>query len=490
METEARKEAASPTHRPRLPLALRVLIGVCLGIVLGLVFKTRPWWPHGLTNKDLGEIGKLVITMLKMLATPLVFFAILDAFLQTRIAARRGVKLVFICLLNVSVAMAITLILINTLKPGLQWLGHTDQLLGVIKANSDLDAPGSAKGASLDLIPTLKRIIPENLGTPIKDNNVIAVVFLTVLVGAALRRIKDRNDAAAEEIKNVPDGEAKAEREKEIAAGNAALGTVERLVSIGYQVMVQLLEWVVQWVPFAVMTAVAKAVGESGLIVFSYLWVFLAVVLLALALHSLLYYPFIAWVMGGKTPRVFLGVGWDAILTGLSTNSSLATVPHTLECLKKMGVSKSSARLAACIGTNLNNDGITLYEAMAALFMAQALGAHLVLGKQMVVVFASIIAGAGIAGIPDAGIIILPLVLSAAGLSEASVTAIIPIILPVDWIIARCRSGVNVMSDMLVAIQLDGRNPQPDAAEAGDMPDVLSETFPAIEAIAQRESAL
>ena len=142
-------------------------------------------------------------------------------------------------------------------------------------------------------------------------------------------------------------------------------------------------------------------------------------------------------------------------MTAVSSNSSLATVPITLRCLDRMQVSPQSARLAACVGTNLNNDGITLYAAMAALFLAQALGFDLPLGNQLLIVAASMIAGAGVAGIPEAGMIVLPLVLSGAGLPTHVIVAAIPLILTVDWIIARARSGVNVLSDMLVAILLD-----------------------------------
>jgi Na+/H+-dicarboxylate symporter len=174
-----------------------------------------------------------------------------------------------------------------------------------------------------------------------------------------------------------------------------------------------------------------------------------------MAIHALLYYPAVAWLVGGKPPRVYLGRGADAILTGLSTNSSLATVPVTLRCLDKMEVTPESARLAACIGTNLNNDGITLYEAMAALFVAQALGYDLSLGSQVTIVLAALMAGVGVAGVPEAGLIVLPLVLGTAGLPEPVVTAILPLVFAVDWILARCRSGVNVMADMLVAVLLD-----------------------------------
>lgn len=130
-------------------------------------------------------------------------------------------------------------------------------------------------------------------------------------------------------------------------------------------------------------------------------------------------------------------------------------MPVTLRCLRTIGVSDSSARIAVCAGTNLNNDGITLYEAMAALFLAQALGYGLGAGQQAIIVLSALMAAIGVAGIPEAGLIILPLVLSASGLPETIVAAAIPLIAPVDWILARLRSGVNVLADMLVAILLD-----------------------------------
>jgi Na+/H+-dicarboxylate symporter len=103
---------------------------------------------------------------------------------------------------------------------------------------------------------------------------------------------------------------------------------------------------------------------------------------------------------------------------------------------------------------------------MAALFLAQALGYELSMGHQLLIVLASIMAGVGVAGIPEAGLIVLPLVLSAAGLPNQVIAAAIPLIMTVDWILARVRSGVNVMSDMLVAILLDElESKQPSADE-------------------------
>ncbi len=125
-----------------------------------------------------------------------------------------------------------------------------------------------------------------------------------------------------------------------------------------------------------------------------------------------------------------------------------------------MGVSPRSARLAACVGTNLNNDGILLYEAMAVLFVAQAIGIDLGFGEQLLVAASCVIAGIGISGVPDAGLISLLIVLKTVKLPEESVNAVVPFLLSVDWVLGRCRSTTNVASDMLVAVLLDKLDPE------------------------------
>ena len=434
-------DAASTQPRPqtrwRLPLYAQVLIGVATGIAVGVLFQDRSIIGQ-LGTDDLGQLGLLVIRLLKALAVPLILFAILDAFLRVDISARAGGRLILICLFNVSVAFTIGLTLLNVFQPGLQWRGRMDEIAGVVEHEvGALSAPGqpAASGATLDPLKNIAGYVPESLIEPFARNNIITVVLLGLLGGAALRRVKRR-----------------AEAEGRGQTFQPITGTVETI----YQALVQMLHWIVLTVPFAVFGLVAQVVGRAGIGVFSALASFLGIILLGLGIHGLIYYPLMAWWVGRKSPRVYVGGGADAILTGLSCNSSLATVPVTLRCLtEKMGVSDESARLSACVGTNLNNDGITLYEAMAALFLAQAYGFDLSLGQQIVIVLASLMAGIGVAGIPEAGLIVLPLVLGAAGLPEHVIALAIPLILPVDWIIARVRSAVNVMSDMLVAILLD-----------------------------------
>jgi Na+/H+-dicarboxylate symporter len=303
-----------------------------------------------------------------------------------------------------------------------------DDLLHVVPETKTAPAFTSSDHPLQDLAAYIPRTIAE----PFSSHNIIGVVLLALVIGAVVRALHNKS-----------------------AQTGGAIDWVVRAIQRIYEWLVIILGWIILIVPIAVFGIVAQVVGKSGLGVFSVLWIFLVAMLVGLAIHSLIYYPLMAWLIGKKSPKVYVGQGADAIMTALSCNSSLATVPVTLRCLERMNVSAQSSRLAACVGTNLNNDGITLYEAMAALFLAQALGFDLTVGKQLVIVIASIIAGAGVAGIPEAGMIIMPLVLTAAGLPDEVILASIPLIMTVDWIIARARSAVNVMSDMLVAILLD-----------------------------------
>lgn len=417
----------------RFPLYAQVLLAVICGTTLGLIFGQESYL-NGLRNEQLGQLGLWVVWILKTLAVPLIFFAIMDSLIRASLPLRQGAKLITICLINVSVAMIIGLTIMNLWEPGKSWHGHVEDLLHVVPSTSSKPAITPSEHPLEDLLA----YIPRTIADPFRSNNIIGVVLLALTLGLTLRRARSKMGQAGGPL-------------------DCMASAIERI----YGGMVTVLWWVILTVPFAVFGVVAHVVGKSGMGVFSALWIFLIAMLLGLAIHALLYYPMVAWVVGKKSPKVYVGKGADAILTGISCNSSLATVPITLRCLERMRVSSQSARLAACVGTNLNNDGITLYEAMAALFLAHALGYDLPMSKQIVIVVASIIAGAGVAGIPEAGMIVLPLVLAAAELPDHVILAAIPLIMTVDWIIARARSGVNVMSDILVAILLDAGKTAP-----------------------------
>ncbi len=428
-----------------VPIYIQVACAAVLGILAGCIFRFddgpggRPDGPANIffywltkdrrllefTLVDLDIFAKVIIQLLTGLATPLIFFAIIDAFVKSEISGRQGMKLIGICLFNVTVAFAIGLTIINVFQPAAGWTKLFPELVA--------EAAGDDVG-KLSVTQVLQRDVPRSVIEPFVNNNIMSVVILALLTGFALRSMRGRLPAAMTE----------------------EMAIVEKFASGLFTLFMRLLQYVVLLMPIVVFCALSSAVSQKGLeIVLRMLGTFLGAILGGMALHALVYYPLASWLIGGKSPWQFFRAAAPAAGTGLSLNSSLATVPVTLASLKKLGVSESSSRLAACVGTNFNNDGISLYEAMTALFLAQAIGYELSLGQQILVMLAALSVCLGSAGVPSSGMIILPLVLKSAGLPPAVITNGVGLVQSVDWIAARCRSAVNVMGDITVAILLD-----------------------------------
>jgi DAACS family dicarboxylate/amino acid:cation (Na+ or H+) symporter len=393
----------------RVPLYAQIIAGITLGIIAGL------WLGRG--AGPLGQLGTLVIQLVKLFAVPLLLFAILDAFLKTEIAGRAAGRMIGITSINTTIALLIGLGLSNWLEPG----RHLTL--------PPTGGPAPVPPGRIEFLKTLSGYIPTNFVDPFRENLVITIILLAVAIGLALRAVK----------------------REQIARGESAYQPIEDFVSSAFRATEILLAWVIRLIPFAVFGVVAKTIGEQGFAPLKGLAVYVGVALLGLALHVFITYQ--AWiVLVARMPlRTFWRGARDPVLYAMGAASSLATLPVTLNALDRMKVSPESARLAACVGTNLNNDGILLYEAMAVLFVAQVHGLDLTVGQQLVAAFGCIVAGVGISGIPDAGLISLALVLTTVGLP----VEIVPLLFTVDWLIGRTRAMTNVISDMLVAVLLD-----------------------------------
>ncbi len=388
-------------------LSISLVVGaLILGAITGLY--------SGAWVLNLFPVSKLLIQLIKASATPLVFFAVLEAVLQHRIATRDFSKLLVVVLLNASIAIALGITIANLFQPGenLKFL-HNDH---------------SAKALAVpDLGALLQKQVPSSFVQPFADNDILATVVLALLLAVAWRRIAKQNSVAAPLL----------------AQGSA-------WVSIARELSELILTWVVKLVPIAVFVASAKITHEHGLAPFKGLSQYVALCLLGMLLHALITYS--AWIV------LFARLSWlkfwrhaaHPILYAIGVNSSLVALPLTLQALDKLGVSRRASTLSACIGTNLNNDGIILYEGFTLLALAQAFGIHMSLGSQVIAALYCIIAAMGVAGIPEAGVVALTLVLSNFGLP----TEALAVLLSVDWLIARSRSALNVSADMVGAVIL------------------------------------
>ena len=400
-------EAGRP--RVRFPLYLQIIAALALGLVVGPLL--------GKQATPLGELGRLVVQLIKGVATPLLFFAIVNAVLRAEVQAKGALRMLVAAILNASLALLIGLSISNVLRPG----QHLEALATVASPGAKIE------DRKIDFLGTLASYVPADIVTPFAQNLILGVIVIALLVGFGLRRVR-------EELRGT-------ERMPDI---DGAVGVLLRLFEV-------ILGWITRLIPLAVFGVVCKAVGENGYAPLRGLGVYVAVGLLGLSLHVLIVYHFWLRFVLHVPLRRFWGAAREPVIYALGANSSLATLPVTLRALDRLGVSRGASALGACVGTNLNNDGIILYEGMALLFVAQASGIDLSLGQQLVAAGVCMFAAMGVAGVPEAGFISLALVLNTLRLP----VEILPLLLSVDWIIARARSVTNVLSDMLLSLIVD-----------------------------------
>ncbi len=393
----------------------QIATAVILGSLVGFVFGSKA--------EILGELGTLLIRLLKTLATPLIFFAIIDAFCKTQIQARSAIRLFCVSGFNAVIAGLIALSLSELFSFG----GSLDlaHLIENIKGKVP-DSPSQA--LSMDFMKALSGFVPQSILEPFATNNVISVILIALLVGLGLRHLK------------------------KVKENTSDILVLEKFFSAGFKLLSSILGIIVKLVPFAVFGVIANLVGLNGFRFFSLLFSFVAWIVLGFGIYIGIYYSILLFFVVRVSPVLFLTEGAEALVTAFATGSSLVTLPVTLKTLQeKMKVSQESSRLSACMGSHLNHVGILLYEVVAALFIAQVFGIHLSMFQKAVIMASSVFAAIGIAGVPDAGLITLSLVLTTSQLP----LALVPALMSVDWFIGRLRATVNVMSDMLVARLLD-----------------------------------
>ncbi len=391
-----------------IPLYWRILLAMVVGVLTGLVLGERA---------EVLEIpSKIILQLLGALAPPLILVAVTHVLMTTEVRGRLAARLFWLLILNTTVAIVVGLTVANVMRPG-EW--------------TKLDPPAEAGALEghegPNPVDLLVQNVPKSILGPLGDKqNIIGVIIIAVALGVALRSEKDK-----------------------------PLASVRDFVEVAYAVLLKMLHWIIQLVPIGVWAIVAKVIGVEGFAPFAAMGAFVLAVGVALFIQSVWYFTRIHFFSWARPLDVLRGVR-DALVMAFSTDSSTATMPVTYACLKdNVGLREESASMGALVGANFNNDGTALYEAMAALFVAQLIGQDLTLTQQLIVVLTSIIASVGAAGIPEAGLVTMTLVFSAVGLP----VSYIALLLTVDWFLDRCRTTINLLGDVNVACLLDGRTP-------------------------------
>ncbi|OQX66601.1 MAG: dicarboxylate/amino acid:cation symporter [Sorangiineae bacterium NIC37A_2] len=397
---QSEKPNAARVSGINIPLYAQIALAMVLGVVVGLLL--------GPGASFLDWPARLVLRVLGAVAPPLILIAVMRALVTAEFAGNLGLRLAYLLVTNTLVAIGIGLLVANVIQPG----AHTQLLPSTL-----------AQRPSGDVVGSLLDNVPKSFVAPLVDGRVIGVVLVAVLFGLAGR------------------GLAAAEKER-----------FSELLSLGMNLLGRVLGWILHLVPIAVFSKVASIVGVEGFRPFGALLWFILAVLLALLLQGLFYVGRIRWNSWVR-PRDLRAHLLDPLVMAFSTASSTATMPVTYDRLRRLGLRERSASLGALVGSNFNNDGTALYEAMAALFVAQMLNVPLSWTAQGLIVLTSVIASVGAAGIPEAGLVTMTLVFNAANLPIEAIA----FLLAVDWFLDRARTAINVLGDVTVACVLDGQ---------------------------------
>lgn len=433
---------------------LAVLLAIPCGMALGAdagVIRGCPVWVVkliGVFAATLELIPKMIMRALGAMAAPLVMLAILSAIVTNEIKGRQGARMMGYYLANTLIAMVIGLSLTNLIAPGVGASLGGLKAEGTSSSSADAAAVASSSPTTISIIDTvlgppaklspptprkasdlILELIPRSLGEALAQNNIAQLVVVTLALGIGLIQISN-----SQKIHGLKTHEA-----------------VVDLITVGFELFMKVLLWIVAVVPLAVFGIVAVSVAREGFGLFLKLGWFIVAVLVGI-LCQITWYLVLMIVVARMSPRRFLAGASNVMAGTFSTASTAATMPITLRALtEKLGISRASSQLAACVGTNFNNDGTALYQAGAALFFAQALNVPLGLSDQIIIVLTTLVASIGAGGIPSGSFVTLPLIFAAVGLPAES----IPILLTIDWFLDRCRTTSNVLGDMTVAVLLD-----------------------------------
>ena len=382
---------------PKLKLHTQILLGMAAGIFVGLLL--------GEKAVMVAPLGKIFISLLKMLIMPLILASIVTGIVSigdVKNLGRIGGKTLVYYLGTTFTATFIGLVMVNLLHPG----------AGMIQ--------GGGTGTTLTrstpppVLSVLMEMVPSNIFKALAEEKVLPTIFFSILLGSALATTKDKS------------------------------GPLISLFDALNEVMMKLTEWIMALAPLGVFALMATTVGKMGLSVFKPLALYMLTVLAGLGVHAFLVLPSLLRFLGLFSPWTFFKAMLSALATAFSTASSAATLPVTMECLEKNAkVPNEVVSFVVPLGATVNMDGTALYEAVAAIFIAQAYGITLTLPQQLTVSLTATLASIGAAAIPGAGLVTMVIVLKAVNLPLEG----IGMILAVDRILDMCRTTVNVWGD-------------------------------------------
>lgn len=391
-----------------------------LGIVLGAIAIQFPEG-KGLVVDWIKPFGTIFINVLKLIAIPLIIASLVKGVSDLKdlsSLSRLGIRTFVLYILTTAAAVTIGLLFVNTLQPGKLLKEETRVELMKSYGNIAEDRTIAAEDEkSKGPLQMLIDMVPGNIFEAASSNsNMLQVIFFVIFFGIGIILIPEKKAAP-----------------------------VKAFFDSMNEVILKMIDLVMLFAPYGVFALMAALVTEApGTDIFVALGAYAGTVVLGLLFMMLLFYPFILKLYTGKNPAFFLKGIAPAQLVAFSTSSSAATLPVTMERVEEhLGVDKQVTSFVCPVGATINMDGTALYQAVAAVFIAQAFGDDVTLSEQLTIVLTATLASIGSAAVPGAGLLMLVIVLESIGVSPAGIALIFAIDRPLDMF----RTTVNVTSD-------------------------------------------
>lgn len=414
----------------KIALHWQIIIGLCLGLIYGIISVQNGYGEF--TNEWISPFGTIFINLLKLIAMPLVLASLVTgvaSLSDVKKLSRIGGKTIAIYLSTTAFAVTIGLLSVNILNPGDKIPNEMQNKLQTIyEKDASKKAVTVQKVKDRGPLQPIVDMVPDNFFDSASSNrNMLQVVFMALLIGIGLIQIpKERSKPLKDFFKSLTD------------------------------VVIKLVDLIMLMAPLGVFALISQTINKVAgdnpsqvIELLGALGYYMFAVILGLLAHVLIIYSGLMKVFTKMPLQTFYKGIAPAQLLAFSTSSSGATLPVTMErCEEELGVSEEVSSFVLPLGATINMDGTALYQAVAAVFIAQTLNMSLDISAQITIVLTTVLASIGTAAVPGAGIVMLVIILESVGVPSEGIA----IILGVDRILDMVRTTVNVTGDATVSV--------------------------------------
>lgn len=408
----------------KLALHWQILLGMVLGVLFALVLSYFEWGSKFITDW-IKPFGNIFINALKLIAVPLILASLIKGVSDLKdisSLSKMGFKTILTYLVTTVIAVSIGLTIVNIFQPGKSITEETREEL-IESYGGDVETKKQAAQAQKDQGPLqpLEDLVPDNIFGAATDNgNMLQVIFFAIFFGIALILIPEEQ---AIHVKNFFDG--------------------------FNEVILKMIDLIMLTAPYGVFALLAALVVEAPSTDLFVALFYYSICVVGGLLLMIVFYTLMVWFTTKKSPSEFIKGISPAQLLAFSTSSSAATLPVTMERVEDhLHVDPKVSSFVLPIGATINMDGTSLYQAVAAVFIAQAFGMDLSFAAQIGIIGTATLASIGSAAVPGAGIVMLVIVLGQAGIPEAGLALIFAVDRPLDMF----RTSINVTGDAAVAM--------------------------------------